>query len=1228
MEEKVISPINLPTLPLIDEKALESDRNRAIADSRSKRTRSHVSMFDSFIETSSVSTSNSDTNRNIVVHEFVPDGTEPDQGKNASPSITTNISTNKRKDKETQTLKVSTATRSKIEHISDVYASFNLPKSTRSCIPTIKDLRNEEVLNEINANKWRGLINMSQKCLDQTLRAICPGPSRTQLKLDLVKDVQRKEKVSNSKHKTETDFEKINNKIMHALFTMLKNSKNASIEKRVIRAIVAKTLKKGMIQEKCNTYGIMDITSGSIVHKINEDFQSLMNGIPIEKKVQTRRKISDAVITNVVSYILQKDHITTTSWGEKEFNLNKHETIILPKLCRKMSQMNLWKSYISTYEATKCVGRTTFYYLVKDLTSSNRDIVTSVDYVQALLVTEPVEILQQVVNSLVHTTEKELLTQYITAASTFLKSRYQKHVLKSNDDCVTHDLKFVLGRYSTYDDSARTCEKDKITCPQCMFPYFVCDKIKECITTTSTTNIPTTSESGITEQISDAISVIKECQRKFRLYMAHKARCTNQNHAIEEIHQNMKKMCIDSNGKQIVALMIGDYKMKFEPMSQRETTLDHYGKRGISWHGFCLQFYLLKSEKSDDGEDVKVTSKYTVYLDQVVSDGNKQDALSVYSLLDAALGQVSNEMPFVSSIILQTDNAKSYNNTFLLCAIPLLNITYQQDGLSITEFIHTETQDGKTILDAHFARMMKFVRQFMSSCDDNEVKKINTPGTLGYALSHNGGVKNVGVQVVNTNNAVTRNIEEKFVAVTKVLKTYFTRVNHAYFYPPDKATTEGESYSSDMSACDIIDTMLFNIGVQSYSNINRIVNFHIDMTKSGKNMVTPDKLLLDEVNKKQIMNENDTTQTIDLADIECDELHQVAASLLEMQLHSNIDAENEESSQRSENMFDHTIFSTDDTSDTSSDVSSYVTEDEIESDSEKDEDLDNNFYNVEDMLNSRVFDTPNQDIYNKDNFLTKVNIEMILSIGKLSSFNKPKMHRREKINFSTIHQQDARTQAIRIANELIQHGDLGIISASNDDPILEDCESFDATFDHLHFEQGWGRRNNTSSESTLYGDTYIAKYKDKLSEFFEQGRTDSSKKMNAAMMREQLQKEFPNTFSLPGETEIKKYISLLFSKSKGEKNRNVVSQQDDNCDTTELDEDVTNSEQNERKSVLQTIIIEHHREKPAFIYELFIKVMVKDRGFDLNDLPSKKFVKTKISSTKTSIKRKLQQSIV
>ena len=38
------------------------------------------------------------------------------------------------------------------------------------------------------------------------------------------------------------------------------------------------------------------------------------------------------------------------------------------------------------------------------------------------------------------------------------------------------------------------------------------------------------------------------------------------------------------------------------------------------------------------------------------------------------------------------------------------------------------------------------------------------------------------------------------------------------------------------------------------------------------------------------------------------------------------------------------------------------------------------------------------------------------------------------------------------------------------------------------------------------------------------------------MMREELKKQFPDVFSIPGETEIKQYISLLFAKSKSSRN--------------------------------------------------------------------------------------------
>ena len=160
-------------------------------------------------------------------------------------------------------------------------------------------------------------------------------------------------------------------------------------------------------------------------------------------------------------------------------------------------------------------------------------------------------------------------------------------------------------------------------------------------------------------------------------------------------------------------------------MSSRETTFDHYSKRGISWHGFCLIFYLSHSSVDDDNEDsTEQAVRYTVYLNQLLSDSNKQDSLSVFSLLEATMSQIREELLFITELILQTDNAKSYSNNFLLCAISLLNVLHKQNSLAIIEFIHTENQDGKTILDIFFARCMKFVKGYISIYTTNKIKKL------------------------------------------------------------------------------------------------------------------------------------------------------------------------------------------------------------------------------------------------------------------------------------------------------------------------------------------------------------------------------------------------------------------------------------------------------------------------------------------------------------------------
>ena len=155
----------------------------------------------------------------------------------------------------------------------------------------------------------------------------------------------------------------------------------------------------------------------------------------------------------------------------------------------------------------------------------------------------------------------------------------------------------------------------------------------------------------------DAISVIDGIKDKFRLFLAHQARCQCQSVAISLLEDDIKELCVQSKGKQIKALIIMDFKMKFESKSSRETTVEHYGKRGIGWHGFAVIFYLLDT----NGEPYK----NIIYLDQILSDDNSQDALTVVALLEIMVSSLISELPYIKEAVITSDNASCYQNHFV-----------------------------------------------------------------------------------------------------------------------------------------------------------------------------------------------------------------------------------------------------------------------------------------------------------------------------------------------------------------------------------------------------------------------------------------------------------------------------------------------------------------------------------------------------------------------------------
>ncbi len=70
--------------------------------------------------------------------------------------------------------------------------------------------------------------------------------------------------------------------------------------------------------------------------------------------------------------------------------------------------------------------------------------------------------------------------------------------------------------------------------------------------------------------IQDAVNVTNDCATKFKLYMAHCVGCKNQSIAIDKIKQEMIDKIKTSNGSNLYALMIIDFKMNFEHHSSRE----------------------------------------------------------------------------------------------------------------------------------------------------------------------------------------------------------------------------------------------------------------------------------------------------------------------------------------------------------------------------------------------------------------------------------------------------------------------------------------------------------------------------------------------------------------------------------------------------------------------------------------------------------------------------------
>ena len=1084
------------------------------------------------------------------------------------------------------------------EKIATLIDYFKLPEHYKKNLPAFKARAFSDQLLQNHHSRSKRMVTMMVHCIDKIAGLVCPGPSKNAI-LKLVRK-QIKQKVEKLGRDNEPDYKVKYDKLSTSLLLAQKNLKNRSVERRVLRAILydgsVKKDRMHLIDKHNVKFG-----TGQPEILARADYNLLIEGNKLEKKKYSYSSKSDKTIKSAVDFVLSDRFSIPTSYGTHEVYLGDKETITFPNIMRAQTRTIIIDSYLRHTKNQQHLGRKTMYEILRHITSTDEVILTAIDYVTALLVNEPCEVLQSIINKCLHPSKQVYATSIVLCARNFLKHQYADHVSRSNEvvPICYHGIDYGLLK----DQLPRTSHD----CCACKFPFYSTSKLKELVRQ---------SPSSDKEMIDDAIRVIDSTTEKFALYMGHICRKRSQSSQIKDREQYIQKCCEHSKGKDTKCIAVMDFKMKFESMSARESSVEHFGKRGMGWHGFALMYYLWEKNKNTNQY---CTQKYIIYIDQVLKDGAKQDSMTVISLIESALQVIYNEFPFINEVILQSDNASTYQNHNVLIGIHLLNIKFFKK-VFISEYLHSETQDGKTILDAHYGTCVRHLKKFMKVWRPNVVTRIQTPKGLAFALTYSGGLLNSVVQLVQIDHMKLETLRQKFEPITQKLKEYFNRVNHIYFEPISDSSTNDPD--------DVILNGTFTFEASAFSGVGRKVKFFINFNDKE---VRPDDIALAEIqsvlagNDKRISKQvtfgtEDTPNNDDELIIDND------SSSFDFTYHplsSRKSKVNGLSRMKNTKRHKGAMDSESDDSDSSFEISS-------ESDDEDDDDI-NNMHGV--VYNDCIdinYAEPHEEYYGKHLFYTNLKIVKQLLVGTPKphlnlmddSIGKViKKKSRRLIPNGKVIRNDAIAKAIRYASTVISTSNYFKDQKAENQLYLE-TESFCPSSNQI-FKPGWARR---PAHGESYGDSYITHYKDDLYKYYTAGELDSNKKMSAGKMREMLMRDYPSRFSIPGETEIKSWIGAQQTKKKYQKKGTR-----DGGGRGRPSKDYKKSDW---EKVIENVVELEPSGKPEDLYKSFL-TMHNDETTLPTDVPrddtgniDKKKIKQKINQHKSKLKKSAKMAIL
>jgi len=456
-----------------------------------------------------------------------------------------------------------------------------------------------------------------------------------------------------------------------------------SLQRRAILAIIASSYSSNVLRTEFRL-------GKQLIAEARKEFKFMEQGNVLQQSVRYVESYDKFAVERAVRFILNDANVQRISWGTKKVIIQGEE-VDFPKLVRKRVIEYILRGYNEYYlEREDRIGNSSFKKICKVLTSTDAKAKNAVDYVSGRLMYDNFDLIRRIVAT--HDIE---LTKLANGLEAFLKSTFEAHIGK----CPVSKRNFAFARKGS---STGTCEVCEV--PERVMRYF---------------------KSWIDPMHA---SLLDDCTHKIHLYRGHRIRVRNQREAIDEL---LDGLLLNQ------ALIVLDFKMKFEAMYYREKTTDFYAKKGDSWHGAMAYTRYITPSTED------VQPHHISYYDHISSGDTTQDYQAVLSYFEAVCMRIKSDFPHVRQIYVQSDNARCYKTPELVYGV--FEIA-KQNGLELLRYIHTGVQDGKGPIDGHFATAMKHVSKYC-----NMGNNVVTPIDIVKGLRANGGVNNSVAEMVSIN---------------------------------------------------------------------------------------------------------------------------------------------------------------------------------------------------------------------------------------------------------------------------------------------------------------------------------------------------------------------------------------------------------------------------------------------------------------------------------------------